>query len=93
MPGKQKDIAAELLAELEQVPLVADDVEIEKVASEVEDDVSSPSGKRQVFQLTGLSQKSRFYGKTFAELSEQDQAPAGCTKTSREGCVDGHPQS
>jgi hypothetical protein len=31
-------------------------------------------GKRQIFQLTGLSEKSRFYGSTFSELSEQDQA-------------------
>lgn len=31
-------------------------------------------GKRQTFRLTGLSDKSPYYGKTFAESSEQDQA-------------------
>jgi hypothetical protein len=31
-------------------------------------------GKRQVFELTGLSDRSPYYGASFAELSEQDQA-------------------
>jgi hypothetical protein len=167
MPKKKTEIEAELLDELAEVPVSPNDVEFEKVASEIEDDISSPSnyqintypadftlevlwqkwkngdikiptfqrqfvwklsqaskliesflvglpvpaiflhtdrasqkffvidgqqrlrsifyffegyfgeekkGRRQVFQLTGLSEKSRFYGSTFAELSEQDQA-------------------
>ena len=31
-------------------------------------------GKRQVFQLTGLGATSRYYARTYAELSEPDQA-------------------
>lgn len=34
---------------------------------------ATSSGKRQVFKLAGLSKKSRFYNKTFDDLSETDK--------------------
>jgi hypothetical protein len=166
MTDKKQEVEAELLQETAAEPVTAGDVDFEAIASEVEDDVSSPSdyqintypadftlevllhkwkngdilipsfqrkfvwklsqaskliesflvglpvpaiffytdrasqkffvvdgqqrlrsvfyffegyfgeekkGKRQIFQLTGLGAKSRFYGRTYAELPEQDQ--------------------